>query len=782
MCRAGIGTPILSTPHLMSRFSLLLAGALAALCLLPAAVHAQTPGRIAGTVTDAQDGAPLAGVAVTLDPTRRRAVSAADGRFSFDAVAAGTYTLTLRTVGRAPATRTVDVRAGAETQTSVALAASDASLGEAFVEGRAADLVGSASSASQGRVGQAEIAPRPLLRVGEVLETVPGLIATQHSGSGKANQFFLRGFNLDHGTDFSASLEGVPMNLPTHGHGQGYLDLNSLIPELVERIDFSKGPTDVRTGDFSSAGSARIGLVRRLDACIARVEGGTDEHARLLVAGSAPLGSGDVLGALTTTYYNGPWASPENNALVSGVAKFSTGTQEDGASVTALGYYSDWNSTDQVAQRAVASGLVPRLGAIDPTTGGTTGRYTLAGQFRRTTPGASRFQATAYAAAYHLNLYSNFTYFLDNPDQGDQFEQEDRRFYTGASAEQTWFSGALGQGMSNTLGAALRHDQIFDVGLYNTTARERFNTIRADRVAETALGVYVENETRWTPTFRTTAGLRGDVYRFDVEAGLAANSGTETAFIASPRLSAVVGPFSRTEVYANVGTGFHSNDARGTTIAIDPQSGDAAERVDPLVRTRAAELGVRTAALPGLQSTLSLWTIALDSELLFVGDAGGTEASDATLHTGVEWANAYAPRPGLALTFDVALSRSRFRAGEADGDRIENSIGRIITGGVYAGRATGPQASVQLRHFGPRPLTGDDSVRQGSTTLVNARAGYGLGRVAIALDLLNVLNSKDADVSYFYASRLQGEAAEVEDVHAHPVIPRSARLSLTARL
>ena len=764
----------------MSRPSLLAAGLLAVLCLFPAALHAQTPGRVAGTVTDAQDGAPLAGVTVTLAPARRT-VTAADGRFSFADVAAGPATLGFRTVGYTAAARTVTVRAGTETRVDVALAAAEASLREAFVQGRAADLVGAAASASQGSVGQAEIAPRPLLRVGEILETVPGLIATQHSGSGKANQFFLRGFNLDHGTDFSASVEGVPMNLPTHAHGQGYLDLNALIPELVERIDFSKGPTDVRTGDFSSAGSARIALVRRLDAGIARVEGGTDQHARLLLAGSAPMGGGDLLGALATTYYNGPWASPENSALVSGVAKFSTGTADDGASVTALGSYSDWNSTDQVAQRAVAAGLVPRLGALDATTGGTTGRATLAGQLRRTAPGASRFQATAYAALYHVNLFSNFTYFLDDPDRGDQFEQEDRRVYAGASAEQTWFSAALGRGTANTVGAALRHDRIRDVGLYNTAARERFNTVRRDRVAQTSAGVYVENETRWTAAFRTTAGVRGDVYRFDVDAGLAANAGTETAFIASPRLSAVVGPFRRTEAYANVGTGFHSNDARGTTITADPRTGEPAERAAPLVRTRAAELGLRTAARPGLQSTLALWTIALDSELLFVGDAGGTEASDATLHTGVEWANAYTPHEGLALTLDVALSRSRFTAGEADGDRIENSIGRIVTGGVYAGRATGPQGSVQLRHFGPRPLTGDNSVRQSATTLVNARAGYGLGRVAIAVDLLNVLDSEDADVSYFYASRLRGEAAEVEDVHAHPVVPRSVRLSLTAR-
>ncbi len=764
---------------LLSRILARLVGALA-LVLLSPTLYAQAPGRIVGTVTDASDGTPLPGVTLTRDGTALGVASGADGRFELSGVPAGTYTLRARAVGYAPFTRDVGVRAGSVATVDIALVGT--TLGEALVEGRASDLVGVAGAASQGRVGQAELAPRPLLRVGEVLETVPGLIVTQHSGSGKANQFFLRGFNLDHGTDFSASLEGVPMNLPTHAHGQGYLDLNSLIPELIEQIEFDKGPYDARARDFSSAGSARIGLMRRLDAGIARVEGGLDEYGRVFVAGSTPVGRGDALGALNVQYYNGPWVSPENSALLSGVAKVSAGTADDGVSLTALGYYADWDATDQVALRAVRSGQISRLGALDPTTGGTTGRYTLAGQLQRTAPGVSQLRANAYAAYYHLNLFSNFTYFLDNPVEGDQFEQADRRFYTGASASQTWFSGALGRGTENTVGVDLRHDQILGVGLYNTTARQRFNTIRADEVAQTSLGGYVENATRWTPTFRTTVGVRGDVYRFDVASDLAANSGTETAFIASPKLALAVSPWNRTEGYLNLGYGFHSNDARGTTISVDPQSGDPVDRADPLVRTRGAEVGVRTTALPGLQSTLAAWTLALQSELVFVGDAGGTEASDASLHYGVEVTNFYAVRDWLNVTLDVALTESRFTADDLpDGDRIENSIGRIVTGGVYVGRETGLLGSLQVRHFGPRPLTGDGRVRADATSLVNAKAAYRFRSVAVALDLLNVLDSEAADVSYVYGSRLQGEAAEVEDVHAHPVIPRTARLSVTAR-
>ncbi len=765
-----------------TRFSsrLRLGAALALLLLAAPALHAQ--GVVAGRVTDASDGQPLPGATVILTPGRLGAAADADGRFQIAGVPAGSYTLEARFSGYVSSGEPVAVRSGATTRVDVALAAS--AVGEAVVEGRTTNLVGVADAASQGLVGQAQIAARPLLRVGEVLETVPGLIVTQHSGSGKANQFFLRGFNLDHGTDFAASLEGVPFNLPTHAHGQGWLDLNSLIPELIDQISFEKGPYDARGSDFASAGSARIRLVRRLDTGIARLEGGTDEFARGLVARSFRAGRGDVLAAVNGQYYNGPWDSPENSTLLSGVAKYSAGPLSNGVSVTALAYHNTWNSTDQIARRAVDAGTVSRLGALDASDGGRTSRYTLVGALQRTTPGRSHTEASAYAAYYDLNLFSNFTYFLDNPTEGDQFEQADRRAYFGANAAQTWSSSAVGVGMQNTLGVDLRHDQIFQVGLFNTTERVRFNTIRDDEVAESSAGLYAENNTQWMPWLRTIAGLRGDLYRFHVDSDIAANSGTKTATIASPKLGVAVGPFYETEAYANIGLGFHSNDARGTTITVDPTDRTPVDRVDPLVRTRGAELGLRSAILPGLQTTLALWTIRLGSELVFVGDAGGTEASDASVHTGVEFNNYFRASDWLNLNLDMAFTRSHYTEGDPAEDQIENSIGRIITGGVYAGRASGgPLASLQLRAFGPRPLTGDGSVRADATTLVNAKVGYQFRQAAVALDVLNLFDSHAADVSYFYPSRLPGEAADgVEDVHVHPVIPITARLSVTVRM
>ncbi|GAB5536682.1 MAG: TonB-dependent receptor [Rubricoccaceae bacterium] len=743
---------------------------------------AQTTGRVAGTVVEAETNRPLVGVNILLQETSRGAISDSEGRFEVPDVPAGAYTLRATSVGFSPLTQSIQVVGGQTTTLALALTFDEQGLGEVTVEGRGRDLVGRAGSASEGLVGQEQLEIRPLLRVGEVLETVPGVIVTQHSGAGKANQFFLRGFNLDHGTDFSASVEGVPINLPTHAHGQGYLDLNFLIPEVIEEIEFVKGPLNAESGDFATAGRADIRLARQLDASIVRAEVGTDESFSGLVATSAPVGEGDLLVALKGQLYDGPWVNPENNSMATGVAKYSAGTNAAGYSVTAMGYFADWDATDQVALRAVQSGQISRLGALDPTTGGTTGRYTLAGKWYRASASAVRTEVEAFAAYYHLNLFSNFTYFLDNPVRGDQFEQADRRLYSGATVRHIR-PMSLGMGASNTIGATLRHDQIFEVGLHRTQARTRFATVRDDAVGQSSLGLFAENETRWTDLIRTTAVLRGDVYRFDVNSGLAANSGEETAFIASPRLGIAAGPWSKTEVYANAGFGFHSNDARGSTIQVDPVSGEAAEPVDPLVRTRGVEAGVRTSAVDGLKSALALWMLDLESELLFVGDAGGTEASDASRHIGVEWTNYYEIGDHVDVALDIALTRSRFVEGEADGERIENSIGRVITGGIYAGHPQGAHGSLQVRHFGPRPLTGDGSVFSDATTLVNARLGYGLGPVTLSLDVLNLLDAEDVDVSYFYASRLAGEPAEgVEDVHAHPVIPRAARLTATVQL
>lgn len=650
------------------------------------------------------------------------------------------------------------------------------------ITGRSSNLVGKANSAAQGNVGQEELETRPILRTGEVMETVPGLIVTQHSGTGKANQYFLRGFNLDHGTDFSVSVDGVPMNLPTHGHGQGYLDLNFLMPELVDHIEYKKGPYYAEVGDFSSAGAAEIHYVDRLSHGLVKLGAGTDQFGRAFAADSYDVAGGSLLFGVDSQYDDGPWDTPEHYKKFSGLLKFTGGSKARGASVEVNGYSGEWNSTDQIPRRALDQGLIGRFGTLSPSDGGKSGRAGLtANYWDRDEHGKT--EATAYVNYYRLNLYSDFEFFLNDPMNGDQFEQIDRRIVSGGQISHTWSTEALGDGMDNTVGVQVRNDQIPTVGLHHTEERNDLGTVRQDRVRESSGGAYLRNEVRWMPKFRSIAGLRADGYDFRVRSNIAANSGRAHDEILSPKLSLIFGPWAQTEYYLNGGYGFHSNDARGTTISVDPVAGTPVDRVSPLVRSKGAEVGLRTSIVPNLRSTLAFWILQLDSELLFTGDAGTTEPSRPTRRNGVEWTNFYKPLTWLEFDGDLALTHANFTDNDPVGKEIPGSIGQVVSAGVTVDFPEGPFGSFRVRHFGDLPLIEDNSVRGAQTTLCNLQAGYRFGnRITVALDVLNIFGAETSDINYFYTSRLNGEpAGGVDDVHFHPGEPRQYRLYTTVK-
>jgi hypothetical protein len=648
------------------------------------------------------------------------------------------------------------------------------------VIGHYENAVGTSDAASQGYITPSLIEARPISRPGEVLEYVPGLIVTQHSGEGKANQFFLRGFNLDHGTDFATSVAGVPVNMPTHAHGQGYSDLNFLIPELVARIDYKKGPYFAQEGDFSSAGAAHFHYYEKLREGIGSLSLGSYNYRRALAADSRSLGAGELLYAVELMGNDGPWDVPSSYGKQNAVLRYSFGSPADHHILTAMAYQGRWTATDQIAQRAVDSGLVGRLGSLDPTDGGNSQRYSLAYERRRNF-GNGEFQLNAYAMRYRLQLFSNFTYFLNDPVNGDQFEQADRRTVVGLAP--AWlFTGKLGERESTLkLGLNLRRDSIGTVGLYNTAERQRLGTVRQDSVYETSLGAYAEHSLQWNDWLRSVVGVRDDVYRFNVRSDQDVNSGSANAHLASPKLRLVFGPFERTEYFAAAGFGFHSNDGRGVTSRVDPSTGMPVQSAPALVRSKGQELGVRTEWIPNLQSSLALWRLTLDSELLFAGDAGTTVASRPSLRRGVEWSNRYIPRPWLLLDADLSVSRANFRDEDPAGNNIPGSIDRVVSLGASVDNRGPWSGTLTLRYFGPRPLIEDGSVRSRSTLLWNSRVAWRIDHdLKVAVDVLNLFNRQANDIDYYYASQLRGEAAPVQDTHFHPVEPRSFRVALIA--
>jgi len=670
--------------------------------------------------------------------------------------------------------RAFDIQLG----TANAQAASEATLAPVQVIGHYLNGVGTSSAASEGSVTARLIANRPALRPAEVLEFVPGLIVTQHSGDGKANQYFLRGFNLDHGTDFASFVDGMPVNMVSHAHGQGYSDLNFLIPELVQRIDYRKGPYFAADGDFASAGTARIALVDELPRGTAKLTLGEHGYQRALLADSTAFGDGHLLGALELHGNDGPWEQSERLHKVNGWLRYGEQDAAGSRSLSLMGYDARWSATDQVPQRAVDDGSVGRFGTLDPSDRGRTQRLSLSAQQTRLLDDGEE-RVSVYAIRSRLNLFSDFTYRLDDPVDGDQFEQAERRVVLGGEASRHWNVRLGGREQQFSIGLQLRHDRLSPVGLYAAANGQRLAVKQQSQVRQASAGVYGEWATRWTPWLKSVAGLRADQVRFRVDSSVAGHSGRARDGIASPKLSLIVGPWAQTEFFANVGSGFHSNDARGTTAAVDPVPG--------LVRSRGGELGLRSEIVPGLQSSLALWRLDLDSELVFVGDAGTTASNRASRRRGIEWNNHWQLEAlggrawkGWLLDVDLAASRARFTDSAPEGDRVPGAVERVVSAGLTWADAASPWfGQFQLRHFGPRDLVEDGSQRSCATTLASLRAGWrATRRLTVNVDVFNLFDREASDIDYWYASQRAGEAAPVADRHFHPVEPRSLRVTM----
>jgi len=664
---------------------------------------------------------------------------------------------------------------------------SQESLVEIEVIGRKVNLLGDALSASEGRVSFQEIRQRPVLRAGDVLETVPGLVATQHSGSGKANQLFLRGFNLDHGTDFATSIDGMPVNLRTHGHGQGYTDLNFIIPEMVQEILYRKGPYYAEVGDFSGAGSANF--VTRGNSVDSVVQLGAGEfgYTRALAMANARGVGGDLVFALEHQRYDGPWENLEEDVGKTNLQLKQFWQGESGETTLSLmAYRNGWNAADQIPDRAVQSGLISKLGSLDPTTGGESSRYSLS-LSSQSEIASGDLSVNVFAIDYDMDLYSNFTYFTSS--EGDQSKQIDsRRIYGGnitLESEQEWAS----QTVINTFGADVRLDDINEVGLLSTSGRRIRDTLRLDRVIESSIGVFWQSELSWTDRLRTVAGVRYDRFWFDVKAldalvpsTLTDNSGKTDDGITTASLHTAYRLGDSQELYASLGSGFHSNDARGTVISRDPTTGAEIEPVDELVPTRGAELGWRVYLTDRLNATVALWQLDIESELVFVGDAGSTEDTGASSEReGLELSAYYQLNNAVGLDFEYAQSKAQFTAPVDGSYDVPGALDRVISAGVNYQPNDRVFTHLRFRYFGDYPLAGGQ--RAVGSSMTNLRLGYEVSdSIQLSLDLLNLFDSDDHDVEYFYPSQLIGEPGPVDDHHYHVFEPRALRLYLQFQL
>ena len=574
----------------------------------------------------------------------------------------------------------------------------DEMLEEVTVTGRKKVLVGEARSASEGVISQVDIYKRPVQRPGDILEAVPGLIVTQHSGSGKSNQLYLRGFNLDHGTDFATWIDGMPVNMRSHGHGQGYTDINFLMPEIIEEMSFVKGPYHSEIGDFSSAGGVHIQTIDQLDKKSIKIGLGENGFNRILAMGSKKIESEVITGALELQGYDGPWIDiTEDVNKVNGFFKFARNNELGKRSITAMIYDNEWNSADQIPSRAISEGIIDDFGSLDKTLGGSTRRMSLSSEYSHDHK-TNKVVWRSYIIGYELDLWSNFTYLLDDPVGGDQFKQKDKRTIFGGSYENLWV-GNTESFTEHRFGIDFRHDAVDEVGLYRSREREIMGPIREDQVDESSISSFYEMSFDLRSSWRAVLGIRADAFKFKVNSKDYNLTDDDSDFILSPKASIAYAFSDNNEMYFSYGNGFHSNDARGVITFRDPITEEKLSPADPLVKSTGFEWGIKALINEQLNTSLAVWSLELDSELLFVGDAGNTEANRPSKRWGIEFNNLWSINEIWSLEADFAYSNAKFNDDDLENRSVPGSLKNVASGILSAEYPSGFFASFSFRFW-----------------------------------------------------------------------------------
>jgi hypothetical protein len=638
---------------------------------------------------------------------------------------------------------------------------------QVLVTGIRTELIGIAQTSSQGIVLKEELQELPAYRAGQLLETVPGLVVTVHSGEGKANQYLLRGFNLDHGTDLATFIDGMPVNMRTHAHGQGYTDLNFFIPELATGINYTKGPYYAAEGDFASVGAVHIGYLDQIDDQ-ASATVGSFSYQRLFTAGTRDLMNGRILAGLELVHYDGPWTHPDDVRKINAVFRYSQGEATDGLSVTGMYYRGLWNATTDQPERAITDGLISRFGSLDSTDAGQAQRASLSAIYSHGTLD-NHIDANAYVVNNQLTLWNNFTHFLVDPVNGDQHAEDDTRTFFGGGASYTQYGMLLGANSEAVVGVQTRYDAIH-VDLIHTKDRIPLpgGVSEDDRVNEGSAGGYFQLTDFWTSWFRSIIGVREDYYNATDKG---TNAGNASATLFEPKGSLIVSPFDAWEVYVSAGRGFHSDDVRGIFNG----------RGTFLAPSKGAEIGVRATPIENLTTTVTLFQMELASELTYDPDVGQTSAGRPSKRTGLEINTTYTPFEWLEFYGSVAFAHARYTDIDPAGQYIPDAPSIIGSLGIFVRNLDHWSGALEFRYLGRHPLIENNSITSSGDQEVNVNIGYDFGGgLKAQLGIFNLFNSKDNAAEFYYTDRLPGEpAAGVADLHVHPLEPQAFRLTVS---
>lgn len=726
-------------------------------------------GTVNGFVYDQDTRVPLKGATVVIEKLGIATITNTLGEFKIRDLNPGEYSLSITYVGFESVVRPFTVRDGESTLLDVLLKSGAVELAEISVQAPMAH--------AQQTISQIDINVRPIQNSQEVLRIVPGLFIGQHAGGGKAEQIFLRGFDIDHGTDINISADGMPVNMVSHAHGQGYADLHFIIPELIDRVDFKKGPYTVDKGDFATAGWVDFRTKDVLDRSFVKAEVGQFNTYRA-------LGAFDLLSAAKKekgesayvageyNFSNSYFDSPQHFKRINGLAKYNVRIRERSYLTASISHFwSKWNHSGQIPDRAVEAGLVSHYGAIDDTEGGLTSRTNANLQLTTQTPGGGLLKNQVFYSHYQFELYSNFTFFLNDPVNGDQIRQKESRNLFGYNGSYTKTSYWGNTPAEFTVGVNYRHDLTDNTELSRTVNRTFVtDPLQLGDINEASIGAYVSETFNLSNRLSLNAGVRYDFFQNKYHDLLASTNGSVGTGIVSPKVNVYYSPVKNVQLYLNTGKGFHSNDAR----VVVPRGGK-----DILPPGYGADLGINWKPFPKLYINAAAWYLWLKQEFVYVGDEGVVEPSGRTVRQGIDMSVRYQIGKYLYFDTDMNVTNPRSVDEETGMNYIPLAPRSTSSGGFTFRKPTGLNGSLRYRYMGNRPANEDNSIVAKGYFIADAQLNYTQKRYNVGLSVLNILNTEWKETQFATESRLKNETVPVEEIHFTAGSPFFARLTLT---
>ncbi|XZF14708.1 TonB-dependent receptor [Chitinophagaceae bacterium MMS25-I14] len=734
-----------------------------------AAIAQAHTGSIKGYVYDGKTHKPLEGVSIYIKELNSSAVSDAFGSYFLKGLKDGKCTVIISHVGYGTIQENIKIEDGITADLSTDLISSEVRMQEVAINAR--------KDMNLGSISAIDIKMRPINTTQDMMRMVPGLFTSQHQGGGKAEQMFLRGFDADHGTDINVNVDGMPVNMVSHAHGQGYADVHFIIPELVEKIDFGKGPYRIDKGDFTTAGWAEFKTRDHLDNNFVKLEGGTFGYFRT-VAGLNLLdrntnNNQEAYIAGEYGYNRSYFDAPQNFNRVNLTGKYTNFLSKDKIlSITATGFHTTWDASGQVPERAVAEGIIGRFGELDGE-GGNTSRYNLNIQYQQAINNHSHFKSNLYTSYYDFELYSDFTFFLNDPVNGDQIRQKEKRLLTGYNADYTNNYSIGGLHTKTEAGLGFRYDDIMGLELSHTVNRTTtLKQIELGDVYQANAFGYINQSFYLLPQLVVTAGTRFDyfIHNYDNKLATENTSTTYTTHAFSPKAGIYYNFGNSTRIYFNYGTGFHSNDTRAVIA-------NEAKYVLPLVHSY--DLGIVMKPYSRLLISAAVFQLNMQQEFVYGGDNGLLEPSGRTRRTGADLSLRWELLKWLYLDADFNYTKARYRDEPAGQNYLPLAPGFTSIGGATVKVNKNINAGVRYRHMGDRPANEDNTVTAPGYTVFDAVVNYSRPKYELALQVQNLFNTTWNEAQFYTETRLRSEAAPASDICFTPGTPLFLKLSAT---